>query len=159
MIAFCVFGVAAGLGESRAPARPRSRSRSSSARADLNAAEQRFAADLALIVKLLQGHLTANAGLLGIARPRQRRPAADAHAGRNPRRRADADRRNRKVQVKMDELSRSLDESVSKIEKLRSNLADANDKAMRDPLTGLGNRRFFDDELDVALETARRSAC
>ncbi len=61
---------------------------------------------------------------------------------------------NRKIQTKMDDLSASLDESVNKIEKLRSNLAEANDKAMRDPLTGLGNRRFFDQEIDLALEDA-----
>ena len=61
---------------------------------------------------------------------------------------------NRKIQTKMDELSTSLDELVNKIEKLRSNLADANDKALRDPLTGLGNRRFFDQEIDLALGDA-----
>ena len=61
---------------------------------------------------------------------------------------------NRKIQTKMDELSASLDKSVNKIEKLRSNLADANDKAMRDSLTGLGNRRFFDEELDLSLKDA-----
>ena len=60
---------------------------------------------------------------------------------------------NRKVQVKIDELSKSLDELVDKFEKLRTNLADANDKAMRDALTGLGNRRFFDEELEMSLKS------
>ena len=55
----------------------------------------------------------------------------------------------------MSDLSRSSDESVAKIEKLRSNLAEANDQALRDPLTGLGNRRFFDQKLDSALVEAR----
>ena len=51
----------------------------------------------------------------------------------------------------MNELSRNLDNSVAKIEKLRSNLAEANDKALRDPLTALGNRRFFDQKLEQAI--------
>ncbi len=152
MIAFCVFGVAAGLGEFKSAGASAVALAVEQRESGLNAAEQRFAADLALIVKLLQGHLTANAGYS---------ESLDRANADLPQMRTPEEIRavvltlideNRKVQVKMDELSRSLDESVSKIEKLRSNLADANDKAMRDPLTGLGNRRFFDDELDVALE-------
>jgi diguanylate cyclase len=62
---------------------------------------------------------------------------------------------NQKIQTKVNDLSRNLDESVAKIDKLSSNLAEANDKALRDPLTALGNRRFFDQKLDAALrETA-----
>ena len=150
MIAFSVFGVAAGFGDHR--------SASAAALAveqretGLNAAEQRFAADLALIVKLLQGHLTANAGYS---------ESLDRANADLPQLRTPEEIRavvltlideNRKIQTKMDELSKSLDESVAKIEKLRSNLAEANDKAMRDALTGLGNRRSFDEELDLALE-------
>jgi len=150
MIAFSVFAVAAGFGDFRhAGAAARAVEQRESG---LNAAEQRFAADLALIVKLLQGHVAANAGYSESLN----RANADLPQLRTPEEvRAvvlTLLEENRKIQVKMDDLSKSLDESVSKIEKLRSNLAEANDKAMRDPLTGLGNRRFFDDELDLALE-------
>jgi diguanylate cyclase len=115
-------------------------------------AEQRFAADIALVVKLLQSHLAANTNYTETLT----RANADL-----PQLRSTEEIRsvvltlideNRKVQVKIDELSKTLDESVNKFEKLRTNLADANDKAMRDSLTGLGNRRFFDQELDLALE-------
>ncbi|THD44798.1 MAG: diguanylate cyclase [Bradyrhizobium sp.] len=115
-------------------------------------AEQRFAADIALVVKLLQSHLTANTNYSETLT----RANADL-----PQLRSTEEIRtvvltlideNRKVQAKIDELSKSLDESVNKFEKLRSNLAEANDKAMRDALTGLGNRRFFDQELSMALE-------
>ena len=58
---------------------------------------------------------------------------------------------NQKIQARMDDLSRNLDDSVAKIEKLRLNLAEANDKALRDPLTALGNRRFFDQKLEEAM--------
>ena len=130
-------------------ARPSSRC----AESGLNAAEQRFAADLALIVKLLQGAFDRQRRLFGIAGARQRRSAAVEHAGRDPRRGADADRGEPQDP---DEDGRaveaSLDELVNKIEKLRSNLAEANDKAMRDSLTGLGNRRFFDEELELVVE-------
>jgi diguanylate cyclase len=115
-------------------------------------AEQRFAADIALVVKLLQSHLAANTSYA--------ETLTRANADLPQLRSAEEIRavvltlidENRKVQVKIDELSKTLDESVNKFEKLRSNLADANDKAMRDSLTGLGNRRFFDQELDLALE-------
>ena len=106
----------------------------------------------ALIVKLLQAHMTANAGYSeSLARANVDLPQLNT---------PDEIRavvltlieENRKIQTKMDELSASLDESVNKIEKLRSNLAEANDKAMRDSLTGLGNRRFFDEELELSLK-------
>jgi len=118
----------------------------------VRAAEKRLAADLALLVKLLQTHITANAGYS--------ESLARANAALPELRLPDEIRavvlslieENRKIQERMDALSNNLDESVAKIDNLRSNLAEANDKAMRDPLTGLGNRRFFDQELGVALE-------
>ena len=120
----------------------------------LKAAEQRFAADLAVIVKMLQAHVTANAGYSELLT----RANVDL-----PQLNTSEEIRavvltlieeNRKIQTKMDELSASLDELVNKIERLRSNLAEANDKAMRDSLTELGNRRFFDEELDLSLKDA-----
>jgi diguanylate cyclase len=145
MIALSVLAVGVGFGESWS---------SGAALADdgaVRAAEQRFAADVALIVKLLQGNITANAGYSEtLARANASLPQLNT---------PDEIRavvltlieENRKIQTKMEELSNSLDESVAKIENLRSNLADANDKAMHDPLTRLGNRRYFDQELAVAL--------
>jgi diguanylate cyclase len=152
MIALSVFSVGVGFADARA-AGGRAAALALNARGEggPSPAEQRFAADLATIVKLLQGHQTANADYS------QSLARANANL---PQLRTSEDIRavvltlieeNRKIQTKIDELSSSLDESVNKIEKLRSNLAEANDKAMRDALTGLGNRRFFDEELNLAL--------
>ena len=155
MIAFSVFAVGAGFADARvAGRRAEALVLEPPAESGLNAAEQRFAADLALIVKLLQAHVTANAGYSeSLARAN-----ADLPQLNTPEEiRAvvlTLIEENRKIQTKMDELSASLDKSVNKIEKLRSNLVEANDKAMRDPLTGLGNRRFFDQEIDLALGDA-----
>jgi diguanylate cyclase len=155
IIAFSVFAVGAGFADARvAGGRVESLVLEPPEESGLNAAEQRFAADLALIVKLLQAHLTASAGYSeSLARAN-----ADLPQLNTPEEiRAvvlTLIEENRKIQTKMDQLSASLDESVNKIEKLRSNLVEANDKAMRDPLTGLGNRRFFDQEIDLALGDA-----
>ena len=153
MIALSVFAVGAGFADAKVASRePTMLTLEPPAESGLNAAEQRFAADLALIVKLLQGHITASAGYTeSLARANADLPQLST---------PDEIRavvltlieENRKIQTKMDELSASLDDSVNKIEKLRSNLADANDKAMRDSLTGLGNRRFFDEELELSLK-------
>ena len=154
MIALSVFAVGAGFADSKVVVRepPTMLTLEPLPESGLNAAEQRFAADLALIVKLLQSHVTANAGYTeSLARANVDLPQLTT---------PDEIRavvltlieENRKIQTKMDELSASLDESVNKIEKLRSNLADANDKAMRDSLTGLGNRRFFDEEIELSLK-------
>jgi diguanylate cyclase len=116
-----------------------------------NATVQRFAADLALVGRLLRTHVTANSQYSdSLARANQDLPSLD---------KPDQVRNivlslieeNRTIQAKVSDLSRNLDDSVAKIEKLRSNLAEANDKALRDPLTALGNRRFFDQTLDAAL--------
>ena len=81
-------------------------------------AEQRFAADIALVVKLLQSHLAANTNYTETLT----RANADL-----PQLRSSEEIRavvltlideNRKVQVKIDELSKTLDESVNKFEKL-----------------------------------------
>ena len=155
MIAFSVFAVGAGFADAKvAGRRLESLVLEPPEESGLNAAEQRFAADLALIVKLLQTHIAAGAGYSeSLARANADLPQLNT----SEEIRAvvlTLIEENRKIQTKMDELSTSLDESVNKIEKLRSNLADANDKALRDPLTGLGNRRFFDQEIDLALGDA-----
>jgi len=117
--------------------------------------ERRLAADLTRIVRLLRAHLgfnssfsdslvRANKDLPSLEKPEEIRAVVLSLIDEN-----------QKIQAKMSDLSRNLDESVAKIEKLRSNLAEANDQALRDPLTGLGNRRFFDQKLDSALLEAR----
>ena len=155
MIALSVFAVAAGFANARGARRGSTLlTLEPPAESGLNAAEQRFAADLALIVKMLQAHVSANAGYSeSLARANADLPQLNTSEEIRTVVLTLIDE-NRKIQTKMDELSASLDESVSKIEKLRSNLADANDKAMRDSLTGLGNRRFFDEELDLSLKDA-----
>ena len=121
-------------------------------------AERRFAADLAMIARLLQAHLAANSSyshsliranndLPLLEKPEQIRAVVLSLIDEN-----------QKIQSKMGDLSRNLDEAAAKIEKLRSNLAEANDKALRDPLTALGNRRFFDQKLDQALLEAPESS-
>ena len=153
MIAFSVFAVGAGFADAKAAGGgAQALLLEPPAESGLSAAEQRFAADLALIAKLLQAHLTANAGYSeSLARANAELPQLNTPEDIRAVVLTLIDE-NRKIQTKMDELSASLDESVNKIEKLRSNLAEANDKAMRDPLTGLGNRRFFDQEIELSLK-------
>ena len=63
MIAFSVFAVGAGFADAKvAGRRLESPVLEPPEESGLNAAEQRFAADLALIVKLLQTHIAAGAG-------------------------------------------------------------------------------------------------
>jgi diguanylate cyclase len=118
-------------------------------------AEQRFATDVATIARLLQVYLTANSSysdslvrankdLPALEKPEEIRAVVLSLI-----------EENRKIQIKVDDLARDLDASVAKFEKLRANLAEANDKALRDPLTALGNRRFFDQKLGSALVEAR----
>ena len=54
---------------------------------------------------------------------------------------------NAKMQHEAGELKKSLEQSKSQIDKLRSHLAEAQEISMRDPLTSLSNRRRFDDSL------------
>ncbi len=115
------------------------------------AAEQRFANDLAVVARLLQAHLSANSSYSdSLVRANKNLPLLEEPEQIRAVVLSLIDE-NQKIQAKMSDLSRNLDESVAKIEKLRSNLAEANDKALRDPLTALGNRRFFDQKLDQAL--------
>jgi diguanylate cyclase len=59
---------------------------------------------------------------------------------------------NEKIQRDAADLRNNLDLSRSQIEKLRWNLAEAQELGMRDPLTALNNRRCFD--LNLAKEIA-----
>ena len=62
---------------------------------------------------------------------------------------------NAKMQHEAGELKKSLEQSKSQIEKLRSHLAEAQEMGMRDPLTSLSNRRYFDASLERELADAQ----
>ena len=62
---------------------------------------------------------------------------------------------NAKMQHEAGELKKSLEQSKSQIEKLRSHLAEAQEMGMRDPLTALSNRRYFDTSLERELTDAQ----
>jgi diguanylate cyclase len=63
---------------------------------------------------------------------------------------------NAKMQNEASTLKKSLEQSKSQIDTLRSHLAEAQEVSMRDPLTSLSNRRRFDDSLAGELTDARR---
>ncbi len=62
---------------------------------------------------------------------------------------------NAKMQHEAGDLRRRLEQSQSQIEKLRSNLVEAQEMGMRDPLTSLSNRRGFDASLARELAAAQ----
>ena len=115
---------------------------------------QQYDSALAVIVKLIQGHLDdnsrfndslerANRDLPSLDQPEQVRAVVSLLIDENE-----------KIQTKMNELSKSLETSRAQVVKLRSNLAEANELGMRDPLTSLGNRRFFDTNLVKEIKEA-----
>lgn len=61
---------------------------------------------------------------------------------------------NEKMQRNSTDLQRNLEQSTSQIEKLRWNLAEAQELGLRDPLTALSNRRCFDVNLAKEIEEA-----
>lgn len=158
LIALGVLGVGIGEFKGSAEASPSGIAGECRSNERTSPAEQRFAGDLALIARLLQAHLSANSSYSdSLARANNDLPLLDEPEQIRAVVLSLIDE-NQKIQTKMGDLSRNLDESVAKIEKLRSNLAEANDKALRDPLTALGNRRFFDQKLDQALLEAPGSS-
>jgi diguanylate cyclase len=62
---------------------------------------------------------------------------------------------NRAMQVKVNGLSEKLEFARGQITRLQSNLVRAQEIGNRDPLTSLGNRRFFDAALAEEAEKAR----
>jgi diguanylate cyclase len=61
---------------------------------------------------------------------------------------------NEKMRRNSADLQRNLEQSTSQIEKLRWNLAEAQELGLRDPLTALSNRRCFDVNLAKEIEEA-----
>lgn len=62
---------------------------------------------------------------------------------------------NAKMQQEAGELRKRLDQSRTQIDKLRANLAEAEEIGLRDPLTSLSNRRCFDASLARELADAK----
>jgi diguanylate cyclase len=62
---------------------------------------------------------------------------------------------NNKMQNEARELKKNLGQSKLQIDNLRSNLAEAREMGMRDPLTSLNNRRRFDESLAKEVKDAR----
>ena len=121
----------------------------------LEAAGLQLDCEAAAILKLIRSYLEAN------------ETYADslASAGRSLPALADADQvrkvvqvlmaENQKMQLDASELRTSLEQSRSQIETLRSNLAEAQEVGLRDPLTLVGNRRCFDINLAREIGAAR----
>ena len=65
---------------------------------------------------------------------------------------------NRAMQNKVNGLSEKLEQSRFQIMRLRSNLNKAEEIGVRDALTGIGNRRYFDNALAEQIVRARESA-
>jgi len=64
---------------------------------------------------------------------------------------------NGKMRSRTADLQTSLENSRRQIEKLKTNLADAEEQGLSDPLTGLRNRRSFDIILASQVAAARNS--
>jgi diguanylate cyclase len=64
---------------------------------------------------------------------------------------------NGKMRSRTADLQASLETSRRQIEKLKTNLADAEEQGLSDPLTGLRNRRSFDIILAAQVAAARNS--
>jgi len=64
---------------------------------------------------------------------------------------------NRAMQHKVNGLTEKLEQSRFQIMRLRSSLNKAEEVGSRDPLTGLGNRRYFDNALNEHVAQARES--
>jgi diguanylate cyclase len=64
---------------------------------------------------------------------------------------------NLAMQLKVQSLAKDLEASQQQIVSLRNNISEVGKIAMMDALTGLGNRRFFDQTLQREIERARDS--
>jgi diguanylate cyclase len=153
LIALGIVGV--GLGEIREADSPTIASPRRGSLKQADATAQHFDSALGVIVKLIQAHLEensrysdslerANKDLPSLDRPEQVRAVVSLLIDENE-----------KIQTKMNELSKNLEASRAQVAKLRSNLAEANELGLRDPLTSLGNRRFFDANLAKEVKLAQ----
>jgi diguanylate cyclase len=127
----------------------------SSVTKNLEKREQQLDRELVTIAGLIQSHLEANGrysdslaqaghNLLSLAKP-EKVPAIVAML-------IDA---NEKMRRRTNDLSKSLEKSRSQVAMLNSKLLEAQEIGMRDSLTSLGNRRFFDSNLAREIAKAR----
>lgn len=121
----------------------------------LDTAGAQLEGELASVTRLIGFHIDANtkySGSLGhinrslpsLTRPEQVRKVVMALIAENE-----------KVQAEATTLKGNLENSKTQIEKLRTNLADAQQLGMRDPLTALNNRRWLDVNIVQVITEAR----
>ena len=70
--------------------------------------------------------------------------------------RADEEKQRLQTQRQLNELSAKIKQMESESSDLKSKLAMAHDRALRDPLTGLANRAAYDDRLEIELSRQKR---
>jgi diguanylate cyclase len=121
------------------------------------AAEEPIQGEIAKVLGYLKGHAEANAnfdGVLGRARG-ELRGSITAEQVRTIISYLMVE--NDKMRSHTADLQVNLEQSQRQIERLKSNLADAEEQGLVDPLTGLRNRRSFDIMLSSAVAAARNS--
>lgn len=128
------------------------------ARAGVEATSLQLDKEAAAILRLVKAYVDAG----------ERYSVSLAQAGRNLSTLATSDEvgvivrfliaENAKMQFEAGDLRAKLEQSQSQIEKLRSNLAEAQEVGLRDPLTALSNRRGFDAKLAREIADAKSHA-
>jgi len=122
----------------------------------LEATELQLDGELAVILRFMRSYVDANdkyartlaqvhKNLPSLAKPEQVRTMVKFLIAQNEKMQADAD-----------DLRNNLEQSRTQIEKLRWNLAEAQELGLRDPLTALSNRRCFD--INLAKEVGEAHA-
>jgi diguanylate cyclase len=120
----------------------------------LETTEAQLDSELAVILRFMRTYVDANdnyskalaqahRNLHALAKPEQMRAMVKFLVSENE-----------KMQREASDLQRNLEHSRSQIEKLRWNLAEAQELGLRDPLTALSNRRCFDVNLAKEIEEA-----
>lgn len=118
---------------------------------------QRLDRELSKVLELIRGHITTNdsyarslanaqSRLTALSEGEQVRVIVSLLVAENERMRRDSS--NLKVK---------LEESKRQIDTLRSNLIEAEEVVLRDPLTGVGNRRCFDITMEKAIADAQEA--
>ena len=118
-------------------------------------AGQRLDRELSKVLELIRGHITTNdsyakslanaqSRLAVLSEGEQVRVIVSLLVAENERMRRDSG-----------DLKAKLEESKRQIDTLRSNLIQAEEVVLRDPLTGVGNRRCFDVTMEKAISDSR----
>mgnify|MGYP002620290216 FL=1 len=120
-------------------------------------AGQRIERELSKVLELIRGHISSNdsyakslanaqSRLSQLSEGEQVRVIVSLLVAENERMRRDSS-----------ELKVKLEESHRQIDTLRSNLIQAEEVVLRDPLTGVGNRRCFDLTMEKAITDSREN--